>query len=249
MTPPPGNPDADDPAATPDPVSAPDLPDPVSAPDPPDPVSAPDPPDPVSAPDLPDPVSAPATPDPAPAPAPPLPRLPAPWSARVARPDGADLDLVHRWMAAPHVAAFWHQAWPRPRWHEEIAGHLAGDAVLPLLVALDGRPFAYAEVYRVARDRLAGHYPHLPHDLGVHLAIGDPDRTGRGRGRALLRALAEALLAADPACTRVVAEPDVTNAPSLRAFEAAGFRPAGKVVLPDKTAALLVHPRTDGDLP
>jgi RimJ/RimL family protein N-acetyltransferase len=182
-------------------------------------------------------------------PGPPLPLLHAPWSARVARAEGADLDLVHGWMQSPHIDAFWHQAWPRERWYEEIAGHLAGDAILPVLIDLDGTPLAYIEVYRVIRDRLAGHYAELPHDLGVHIAIGDAGRTGQGLGRKLLRALAEGLLAADPACTRVVAEPDVTNAPSLRAFEAAGFRPAGKVAFPDKTAALLVHPRTEEDMP
>lgn len=182
-------------------------------------------------------------------PGPPLPLLTAPWSARVAQAEGADLDLVHGWMQSPHIDAFWHQAWPRERWYEEIAGHLAGDAILPVLIDLDGRPLAYIEVYRVMRDRLAGHYPDLPHDLGVHIAIGESGRTGKGLGRALLRALAEGLLAADPACTRVVAEPDVTNAPSLRAFEAAGFRPAGKVVFPDKTGALLIHPRTEEDMP
>jgi RimJ/RimL family protein N-acetyltransferase len=182
-------------------------------------------------------------------PGPPLPLLSGRWTARVARAEGADLDLVHGWMQSPHIDAFWHQAWPRERWYEEIAGHLAGDAILPVLVDLDGRPLAYIEVYRVIRDRLAGHYPELPHDLGVHIAIGEADRTGKGLGRTLLRALAEGLLAADPECTRVVAEPDVANGPSLRAFEAAGFRPAGKVVFPDKTAALMIHPRREEDMP
>lgn len=182
-------------------------------------------------------------------PGPPLPRLSGPWSARVARAEGPDLDLVHGWMRSPHIDAFWHQAWPRERWAEEIAGHLAGDAVLPVLIGLDGTPFAYIEVYRVMRDRLAGHYPHLPRDLGLHIAIGEEGRTGKGLGRTLLRALAEGLLAADPLCTRVAAEPDVKNAASLRAFAAAGFRPAGEVVFPDKTAALLIHPRREEDLP
>ncbi|QKW11311.1 acetyltransferase [Streptomyces sp. NA04227] len=167
----------------------------------------------------------------------------------MAQAEGADLDLVHGWMQEPHIDAFWHQAWPRERWVEEISGHLAGEAILPVVIRHEGSDLAYIEVYRVQRDRLAGHYPHLPHDLGVHIAIGEAGRTGKGLGRALLRALAEGLLAADPHCTRVVAEPDVTNAPSLKAFTAAGFRPAGEVVFPDKKAALLVHPRSDKDMP
>lgn len=182
-------------------------------------------------------------------PGPPLPHLTGPWSARVARAEGTDLDVVHGWMQSPHIDAFWHQAWPRERWIEEIAGHLAGDAILPVVIDLDGQPFAYIEVYRVQRDRLAGHYADLPHDLGLHIAIGEVSRTGKGLGRTLLRALAEGLLAADPACTRVVAEPDVTNEPSLKAFAAAGFRAVGEVTFPDKTGALVIHPRREEDMP
>ena len=44
------------------------------------------------------------------------------------------------------------------------------------------RPLAYVEAYRVARDVIAEHHPIAAHDLGIHLAIGDPDRTGRGLG-------------------------------------------------------------------
>ncbi|GLF94973.1 GNAT family N-acetyltransferase [Streptomyces yaizuensis] len=182
-------------------------------------------------------------------PGPPLPVLEGRWSARVARAEGPDLERVHGWMQSSHIEAFWHQAWPRERWVEEIADHLAGDTILPLMVDLDGRPFAYIEIYRVVRDRIAEKYPYRDHDLGLHIAIGEVSSTGKGLGRELLRALADGLLAADPACTRVVAEPDVTNAPSLKAFAAAGFRAAGRITFPEKDAALLIRPRHEEDLP
>ncbi|ASO19551.1 RimJ/RimL family protein N-acetyltransferase [Actinoalloteichus hoggarensis] len=174
---------------------------------------------------------------------PPLPRLDEPWAARWARAEGPDLDLVHDWMNREHVAAFWHQDWPRRRWQEELAGQLAGDHSRPVLLLHEGRPLAYLEIYRAIRDRLAACYPARTHDLGVHVAIGDRLATGRGLGRALLRAVALGLLRADPACERVVAEPDVANGPSVRAFVAAGFVDHGEISLPDKTAALLIHPR------
>ena len=78
------------------------------------------------------------------------------------------------------------------------------------------------------------------------------DRLGVSRTpvrEAFLRLQAEGLLAAEPRCTRVVAEPDIRNAPSLRAFTAAGFRTVGDISLPDKTAALLVYPRSEEDMP
>ncbi|GGM72516.1 hypothetical protein GCM10012275_48900 [Longimycelium tulufanense] len=186
---------------------------------------------------------------PEPVPGPPLPRLPRPWSVRVAAPDGADLALIHDWMGAPHVAAFWKQAWAQHRWAAELSGQLAGDHSLPCLISRDEQPVAYLEVYRVVRDRLAEHYPCRPNDLGVHLAIGELGRTGRGLGRTLLREVADGLLAADPECGRVVAEPDVRNGPSRRAFSAAGFLPVGEVSLPNKPAVLLVYPRSRKDLP
>ncbi|MCP2168627.1 Protein N-acetyltransferase, RimJ/RimL family [Goodfellowiella coeruleoviolacea] len=162
---------------------------------------------------------------------------------RPAEPDGADLALIHGWMHQPHVVEFWHQDWPLDRWRAELARQAGGQHSLPCLAELRGQPVAYLEVYRVALDRLAGHYPHGAHDLGVHVAIGEPDRTGRGLGTALLRAVADALFAADPACQRVVAEPDTRNARSVRAFTAAGFTAAGEVRFPEKTAALLVRAR------
>ncbi|RKN08371.1 GNAT family N-acetyltransferase [Streptomyces radicis] len=182
-------------------------------------------------------------------PGPPLPRLGNPWSARVAAARGADLDLVHRWMARPHVAAFWHQAWTRAAWADELAAQRAGSHSLPCLIDRDGTPLAYVEIYRVARDRLAAHYPYAPHDLGVHIAIGDRDHLGRGLGRALLAALAHGLFEADPDCARVVAEPDERNIPSTRAFTAAGYRHSGTIHLPEKTARLLIHPRDTGAAP
>lgn len=181
--------------------------------------------------------------------APPLPRLAAPWSIRLVRAEGEDLARVHAWMNAPHVADAWNQAWSLQRWHSELSDQLTGAHSRPCLVQLDGEPLAYVEVYRVVRDPLSAHYPVRPHDLGVHLAIGDPQRCGQGLGTALLRAVADGLLDAEAGCTRVVAEPDERNAASLAAFARAGFRAVGRVRLAHKTSALLVRPRADDDLP
>jgi len=180
---------------------------------------------------------------------PPTPLVPPPWLIRLAEPDGADLDLVHRWMLAPHVSAFWHQAWTRDRWAEELRRQLSGDHSRPFLLVRDGITLAYLEVYRSVRDPVGACYPVRPDDLGVHVAIGDPAATGRGAGTVLLRAVADGLLAADPACTRVIAEPDIANQPSIRAFGHAGFRRVGKIAIGEKQAVLLVRARTEADLP
>jgi L-ornithine N5-oxygenase len=174
---------------------------------------------------------------------PPLPVLASPWRIRPVRGD-ADVRLVCRWMNEPHVARAWNQAWPEERWAAELAEQSAGEHSLPCIVHHDDEPVAYVEIYRVVRDHLAPHYPARPHDLGVHVAIGDPDRIGRGLGSVLLEVVADGLLAVDPHCDQVVAEPNVSNVASLRAFHNAGFRRDRLVTFPHKTAALLIRRRT-----
>ncbi|GAA1125532.1 hypothetical protein GCM10009630_24200 [Kribbella jejuensis] len=130
------------------------------------------------------------------------------------------------------------------RWEEEIARQTAGEHSTPCVVTLDEEEFAYVELYRVRHDRLAQYYSYDDEDWGVHVAIGDGTRVGRGLGRQLLREVADTVLRSEPACTRVVAEPDIENTPSVRAFAAAGFVESGQLQLPEKTAVLMVRTRT-----
>lgn len=168
-------------------------------------------------------------------PPPPPPGLTGPWAARFARP-GPDVDLLVEWMRQPHVEAYWHQAWDADRWRAELTRQFAGVHSRPCLITDNGVPFAYLEVYRVALDVLAGAYRHGPDDLGVHIAIGDTAHTGRGLGTRLLTEVTDSLLRR---VSRVVAEPDVRNVHSIRAFTRAGYQTIGEIPLPDKRALLL----------
>ncbi|MET9255292.1 GNAT family N-acetyltransferase [Streptomyces sp. NPDC003717] len=161
-----------------------------------------------------------------------------------------DLPLIARWMNAPAVAAFWELAGPPAVTGDHLRAQLAGDGrSVPCLGVLAGRPMSYWEVYRADLDPLARHVPVRPHDTGLHLLIGDAADRGRGLGTALLRAVTGLVLAARPRCTRVLAEPDVRNAPSVAAFLGAGFRREGDVDLPGKRAALMVRDRLPAEHP
>lgn len=150
-----------------------------------------------------------------------------------------DLPLIHRWMNDPAVARYWDLDGPV----ERTAAHLAEQRALThsaaCLARLSGRPIGYWEVYRAAEDRIAGHYPARPDDVGVHLLIGEPDARGIGLGPALLTAFCDAVQR-ERRC-RIVAEPDETNVASVRAFLAAGFAPAATVDLPEKRATLVIR--------
>ncbi|GAB3699413.1 GNAT family N-acetyltransferase [Saccharopolyspora tripterygii] len=177
----------------------------------------------------------------------PLPELGDGWVLRpvaISGEDGGpDVELVHRWMNREHVAVNWNQDWQLKQWFDEISAQLSGEHSVPCIVARDGRDIGYLELYRVQRDKLACCYSHAPHDLGAHIAIGEPDAIGKGMGSALLGAVARGLLAADPACRSVVAEPNVHNGASVGAFGKAGFVQAAEVGLPGKNSALMVFPR------
>ncbi|MFJ3218776.1 GNAT family N-acetyltransferase [Kitasatospora sp. NPDC086801] len=156
----------------------------------------------------------------------------------------ADLDLIAGWMNDPEIAAFWQLAGPPDATERHLRAQLDGDGrSVPCLGLLDGVPTSYWEVYRADLDPLARHYPARPHDTGLHLLLGPAESRGRGLGAVLLAALAERILRQRPRCERVVAEPDVRNRRSVRAFERAGFRLDTELDLPDKRAALMVRAR------
>lgn len=150
----------------------------------------------------------------------------------------ADAQALAAIMAEPDVERWWHQAWETDRWAGYIAGLLEDPDSLPLTLTEGDRVTGYVEVYRVATDVLGRHIGHTQTDLGMHLALGESLR-GRGFGVRLIggvRGRAKEIL---DGCGRLVAEPDIMNTRSHRAFADAGFEAIGPVQLPDKTALLM----------
>lgn len=155
-----------------------------------------------------------------------------------------ELGLIVRWMNDPVVAAAWELSGPSESTEQHLLAQLHGDGrSVPCLGLLDGSPIGYFEVYRADLDPLARHYPSLPHDTGLHLLLGPPEARGRGLGSAVLHALAERALRERRQSRRIVAEPDLGNLPSRRAFEKAGFRLDRELALPGKHAALMIYDR------
>jgi RimJ/RimL family protein N-acetyltransferase len=155
-----------------------------------------------------------------------------------------DLSLVSRWMNDPAVAEFWELAGPQSVTEDHLLAQLAGDGrSVPCLGMLEDTPMSYWEIYRADLDPLARHYPARPHDTGIHLLMGDAADRGRGLGSTLVRAVADLVLDKRFSCTRVVAEPDLRNIPSIAAFLSAGFGLAAEVDLPTKQAALMIRDR------
>lgn len=157
---------------------------------------------------------------------------------------GRDLELLTGWMNDPEVTAYWQLAGPAAVTAAHVRAQLDGNGhSIPCIGLLDGEPMSYWEIYRADLDPLSRHYPARPHDTGIHLLIGDGTNRGRGLGSALLRAVANLVFDNRHRCTRVIAEPDIRNTPSVSAFLNSGFRCSKEIDLPEKRAALMIRER------
>ncbi|WP_329877166.1 GNAT family N-acetyltransferase [Streptomyces sp. SP18CS02] len=164
------------------------------------------------------------------------------FTLRAVGPD-TDAKLIHPWMNDPEVARYWEMAQPLEAITAYLRSQVESAHSTPFVGCLDGVPMSYWELYRADLDPLAEHYAAQPHDAGLHLLLGPSAFRGRGLGALLLRAVSDWQLRSDPYARRVVAEPDVRNVRSVRAFERAGFRRVRELDLPDKRAAFMVRER------
>jgi aminoglycoside 6'-N-acetyltransferase len=148
----------------------------------------------------------------------------------------ADLPLVRRWLAEPHVAQWWGDTCEQ---FELVSGDLEVEAMDQFIVATDARPFGYIQCYDpdVWPDNGLGDHPRGTR--GIDQFIGELAMVDRGHGSAFIRAFVDRLLASGT--PRVITDPDPANARAIRAYEKAGFRRDRLVDTPDGEALLMVR--------
>lgn len=142
--------------------------------------------------------------------------------------DGADAAAVAEWMSRPHLVETWDQAWPAEQWAADWRAKLSTTYAVPLILSYDGEDVGYMEIYRPRRDEIGGVYRSEPHDLGFHVAVGEPTLTGKGIFGPFVGDFAAALLQSDPECRLVLAEPDVSNERVHRVMHRGGGVDAGQ---------------------
>jgi RimJ/RimL family protein N-acetyltransferase len=146
-----------------------------------------------------------------------------------------DLPLVHDWHQRPHVVRWWTVRKTLEEVEEHYLPTIEGMEPTDHYVALlDDEPIGMIQAYQ------ASDYPDWAALVGVgggvagvDLFIGDEAATGRGIGTEMLRRFVDEIVFADPATTACVADPDVRNLASMRAFEKAGFRVVREFIDPE----------------
>jgi len=148
----------------------------------------------------------------------------------------ADLPLVRRWLAEPHVAQWWGDTCEQ---FELVSGDLEVEAMDQFIVATDARPFGYIQCYDpdVWPDNGLGDHPRGTR--GIDQFIGELAMVDRGHGSAFIRVFIDRLLASGT--PRVITDPDPANARAIRAYEKAGFVRDHEVDTPDGRALLMVR--------
>lgn len=154
-----------------------------------------------------------------------------------------DLDVFHRWMNDPRVAAFWELAGSRESHVEYLERGLADRHVHPVVGCFDGNPFGYFEIYWAKEDRIAPFYEVDDYDRGIHMLVGEPRYRGPHRVGAWLPSLVHYLFLDEPRTRNVVAEPRSDNAKMIDYLARTGFCKTKEFDFPHKRAALMALSR------
>ncbi|MFE0727671.1 GNAT family N-acetyltransferase [Streptomyces antibioticus] len=148
-----------------------------------------------------------------------------------------DGELLHAWVTHPK-AAYWMMQDARPEDVERAYIEIAADEHHHALLGLkDGEPAFLMEYYDPRYRELVGLYEPLPGDVGMHFLVPATDRPVHGFTRSVITAVM-ARLFDDPATSRVVVEPDVSNTAVHALNEAVGFVAEREIVKPEKPALL-----------
>ena len=181
------------------------------------------------------------------------PALEKPDPANIAfRPlETADLPLVERWIARPHVLRWWAAS---AQSTEEIAAkygaRISGQEPTRAYIILYGAiPIGYIQSY------LLKDYPEYEKALGVEengagidLFIGEPEYAYRGLGAPLIRQFLREIVFPQTGAISCILGPSVLNTSAIRAYERAGFQYLRTVQVPGEPHAEYVMRITRDDL-
>lgn len=141
-----------------------------------------------------------------------------------------DLELVGRWLRAPHVEQWWRDPSSQPEVIAKYLPRIRGEEPTEMfIVVVDDEDLGVIQRYRTAdyplwdRHLQATGMAPTP-AAGIDYFIGEVERTRHGLGSAAINEFSKALLTDWPDIEAIVACPQETNRASCRALEKAGFQ-------------------------
>jgi hypothetical protein len=151
--------------------------------------------------------------------------------------------VVHSWVTKPRNR-FWGMPEHTVEQVEEIYAFVAGlDTHHAYLLLLDDGPIGIFQTYDPEHDPVGELYPVEPGDFGLHLLLDAGDRDLPHVTSAVFPALLRHLFA-DPAHTRIIAEPDIRNDRMITRLQREGFTLGPEIDMTHKKAQLTFLPRS-----
>lgn len=135
----------------------------------------------------------------------------------------ADLPTFHRWQNDPRVAEFFEEAGTLEQHRADLERLLADPHMLPVIATLDGRDFAYFELYWVRENRLGAQCDAAAWDRGWHVLVGEEDTRGVEYVTAWLPSLMHYMFLAEPRTEAILGEPKASHLRQLKNLGRGGF--------------------------
>ena len=156
----------------------------------------------------------------------------------------SDFPLLHEWLSRPHVVEWWGAPPTLAEMAEDYRPHTVGEVVGGFIAHAGGDDVGFTQWYQPVAFHHEGWWldEHDPGVRGIDQFLANERQLGQGLGTAMVHAFV-ARLFEDPAVTRVQTDPSPDNARAIRAYEKAGFVPAGEVDTPDGRALLMYFER------
>lgn len=145
----------------------------------------------------------------------------------------SDLDLLHRWLNAPHVLEWWDRPGPTlDEVREKYLPRVTGPSdVVPYIICRDEMPIGYIQLYPVQSG--AWGLADVHGGAGLDLFIGDVRCLHGGLGPRILRQFLKEIAFRDESTDECFIDPSPRNRIAIRVFEKAGFRYVAAAIDPD----------------
>ena len=136
-----------------------------------------------------------------------------------------DLDLMHRWLNAPHVRRWWYAEGTSHREIEEeylprIEGH---EAVESFVILRENKPIGFVQSYEISHDEEYAGLVGVEDSAGLDMFIGEAEYLYQGLGQHIIRGFLSEHVFSDPGVKVCVIGPEPKNDAARRAYGKAGF--------------------------
>jgi aminoglycoside 6'-N-acetyltransferase len=145
-----------------------------------------------------------------------------------------DFSLLQRWLAEPHIIAWWRDPSDLASIEAKYLPRIAGmEPTHVYIIERETQSIGWIQWYRWADyPEHAGRLGAPTDAAGIDLAIGEKELLGQGLGPAVIRQFLAEIVFTELGIASVVADPEVENLRSQAAFRKAGFSVVRTVQLP-----------------